>query len=167
MKKALLIIDVQQFFLNQYTQHIWGKIGRYLDIHPYDAVFFSVFQNTTDSVFVKQLRREKCMSGEDLVLDKALSRWIGTDNVFFKRTYSLFKHAWFLTTIRQEWWTAFDVCGIDTNACIIATAFDWFDLGYTVTVLPELCASHSGYLYHDASIQIIDKCINKGILDHS
>lgn len=160
MKKTLLIIDVQEFFINAFTEPVVAKIASYITSHDYDEIVFSVFQNIPTSNFVASLHRDKCMWEKDIELHQLLHERSTPENTFFKSTYSLFKQADFLQYIDKNQLAHFDICGIDTNACIIATAFDWFDLGYYVHVLPELCASHSGNLYHDASIQIIDKCIN-------
>lgn len=165
MKKALLIVDVQEFFMNTYTKHVWPKIAAHVKATPYDVILYSLFQNTPDSNFVKSLHRDKCMWGDDIRIHEALLQRVRDDNVFPANTYSVFKQPQFMAYVKEHGLTSFDVCGVDTNACIIATVFDGFDMGYTMEVLPDMCASHSGYLYHDASIQIIDKCINKGMLE--
>jgi nicotinamidase-related amidase len=160
MKKALLIVDVQQFFTNEYTYGTAKNIVSYMQHHSYDDILFTVFKNHKQSSFALQLDRHKCKMGEDLKLDDVFAPYIRENNVFTKGTYSVFKNKAFRDYIGSKEEISFDICGTDTNACVLASAFDGFDLGYRINVLGDLCASHSGNIFHDAAIQILDKAMH-------
>lgn len=162
MKKILLIIDVQQFFTNTYTYGTAKNIVQYIEQHKqaYDDILFTVFKNHRNSSFALQLDWHKCKVGEDLKLDDVFLPYLREDNLFTKSTYSIFKNKAFRDAIGTKEEVCFDICGTDTNACVLASAFDGFDLGYRINVLGDLCASHSGNIFHDAAIQILDKCIH-------
>ena len=47
------------------------------------------------------------------------------------------------------------VVGMDTDACVLATAFGLFDAGVPVVVRTELCASSGGASMHAAAVTIL------------
>ncbi|HCR80872.1 MAG TPA: hypothetical protein DIV47_00085 [Candidatus Pacebacteria bacterium] len=48
------------------------------------------------------------------------------------------------------------MCGIDTDACVLASAYEAFDLGYEVKVLKDLSRGHDGQEYVAAARKLID-----------
>jgi len=51
MPKALIVIDVQKYFLNNKTKLIVKKIKKYLKQKPkiYSSVYFTIFKNDSNS----------------------------------------------------------------------------------------------------------------------
>jgi len=54
-KKALIIIDVQNYFVNELTKSLPEKIVRYINKTDYDFVVFTKFINKKGSNFFKLL----------------------------------------------------------------------------------------------------------------
>lgn len=57
MKKALLILDLQNSFMNEYTKELPEKIEIYCINTYYDSIIVGKFVNEVDSVFVKKAFR--------------------------------------------------------------------------------------------------------------
>ena len=53
------------------------------------------------------------------------------------------------------------LCGIDTEACILKTAFDLFEKEYDVYVLKDYCASTLGVKRHNNAIAILKRNIGE------
>ena len=51
------------------------------------------------------------------------------------------------------------LCGIDTECCILKTAFDLFEKGYNVYVLKDYCACTHGKIRHNNAIEILKRNI--------
>jgi nicotinamidase-related amidase len=49
------------------------------------------------------------------------------------------------------------LCGVDIDACVLATAYDGFDLGYDIEVLKDYSLSSSGLELEEPTIKIIEK----------
>ena len=53
------------------------------------------------------------------------------------------------------------LCGIDTECCVLKTAFDLFELGYNVYVLKDYCCCTHGKIRHNNALNIIKRNIGK------
>lgn len=53
------------------------------------------------------------------------------------------------------------LCGIDTDACVLKTALDFFDYNLNIKVLKDLFMSHSGIDYHNYALILLEKLIGK------
>lgn len=160
-KTALVVIDVQNYFVNDKTKELPKKIANYIEQNNFDFILFTQFVNQKDSNFIKLLHWEKCFSGPDTNIDLKLKKFVTKDNLFKKTSYSIFKSPTFMKFLKNHNIKKLFLCGIDTDSCVLASAFDAFDLGYEVHVLKELSSSHSGQSFHDTAIKIINKSIQK------
>lgn len=160
-KTALVVIDVQNYFVNDKTQELPEKIANYIEGNNFDFVLFTQFVNRKDSNFIKLLHWKKCFSAPDIDIDHRLKKFITKENLFTKTSYSIFKSSTFLKFLKKHNIKSILICGIDTDSCVLASAFDAFDLGYNVKVLKDLSDSHSGKDFHEVSMKIISKSIQK------
>ena len=140
MKTALVVVDVQNYFANKHTTKIAKKISDFISEHrqDFDFILFTKFVNKDDSNYVKLLNWEKCFSSPDTDIPSEFSEFVDEDNVFIKTAYSAFKSKKFCSFLKMNNIKKLFLCGIDTDACIVATAFDAFDLGYEVKILKDL-----------------------------
>ena len=53
------------------------------------------------------------------------------------------------------------LCGIDTECCILKTAFDLFEQNYNVYVLKDYCACIYGINRHNNALEILERNIGK------
>lgn len=158
-KKALIIIDVQNYFVNELTRLIPKKIVDHIDKHSYDFIVFTKFINKKGSNFFKLLNWTKMLSGKETEIHNSLIKFSDKKNVFTKTSYSIFKARGLSEYLEKNKIITLYLCGIDTEACVLASAFEGFDLGFDVKIIKELCLSHSGESLHNSALRIIEKCI--------
>jgi len=156
MKQALLVVDVQNYFINKYTQPVPAKIKKLLEDNHFSVVIFSQFINSPQSQFVKQQNFTGCMRPpySDIVDD--LKLWLKKDNVFTKETYSVFSNSNFEKYLEKNKIEELTICGLDTDFCVLADCFNAFDKGYKVSVVADCCGSFtSGDEGHQNALKII------------
>lgn len=141
---ALLIIDVQDFFLKDAPHDFANSIARHIEGNNYDHIVFTTFQNTPQSPFKTSLKWSKCRSPQDAALPANLAAYASSDNTFVRNTYSAFKHPDLHSYLQAHNISRLVLCGIDTDACVLATAYEAFDLGYHVKFEFDLCFSSAG-----------------------
>ena len=161
MKNALVVIDVQNYFVNEKTKDIPEKIASFIEKQNFDYVLFTQFVNNKKSNHVKLLKWKKCFSSPEIDIHSSLTKFINSENTFKKSAYSIFKAKGFTTFLKKHNISRIFLCGIYIDSCVLASAFDAFDLGYQVKVIKNLCQSHSGKDFDEAAKKIIDKCIQK------
>jgi nicotinamidase-related amidase len=140
MATALLIIDVNKFFLNDAPEGFAEQVKTHIESSSYDTLAFTVFRNTPDSNFAKSLNWTKCTSKEEAALPQELKNF-ANNNVFERSTYSGFAGTKLQGYLAAKNIDELTLCGIDTDACVLATAFSAFDLGYKVNVNFDLTFS--------------------------
>ncbi len=160
--RALLIVDVQQAFINEFTLHLPGKIRDFIENHGqvYQAVLFTVFQNRLDSVFRTWHGYEGCMKAPDTSLAPELLPLAGEENTFPKTAFSAFRNNELIEAIKKLNIQDLDIIGLDTDACIIATAMDALHLNMKPHIIPELCASTAGIKAHRQGLEILSRHVD-------
>jgi nicotinamidase-related amidase len=91
---------------------------------------------------------------EDTIIEQLAS----VDDIS-KRSYSAFSDARVLEILRDQKVDTVALCGVDTDACVMATALSAFDLGLRPLVLSDLCASSGGDDYHRAALMLLERNI--------
>ena len=131
--------------------------------HPikYDYVLFTQFINKSGSNFEKLLGYKDCKNSPEIDFDSAIVKLTSSKNIFQKTSYSAFKAKGFKEFINRNGIEKLFICGLDTDSCVLATAYDAFDLGYDVKVLTDLSKSSSGSELDAAGKKIINLAIQK------
>ena len=162
-KSVLVVIDVQNYFVNAHTKNLPKKIGNYLhkNKHKFDYIIFTKFVNKQDSNFVRLLDWRKMFKSPQIDIHDSLRQSANNDNVFAKASYSAFKSKNFVNFLNRNKINELYICGADTESCVLATALDAFDLGYKVKVLKNLCGSHHGKIFHKMGVGTIQKNLEK------
>jgi nicotinamidase-related amidase len=137
------------------------KILDYAQKNSFDYILLTKFVNTETSNLVKVFNWNKMMNSPDIEIDKTLSPLIEEKNVFVKHTYSIFKSKGFVKFLEDNKVGKLLFCGLDVDACVLASAYEGFDLGYKVKVINSLTGSHCGKEYEEAGLKIINKNIQK------
>ncbi len=161
MNTALVIIDVQNYFVNDKTEALPTRIANFIGTSRFDYVLFTQFVNNENSNFIKLLDWRKCFLSPDIDIHPTLAKFTTQENTFRKTAYSIFKSDGFTGFLKKHDISKLLLCGIDTDSCVLASSYDAFDLGYEIKVIKNLCQSHSGEDYNNAAIKIIDKNIQK------
>lgn len=155
--KLLLVIDVQQAFINKYTNHIPKLIEEHINNNIYNTIVLGKFVNNLDSKFVKELSWLKCIDDKDakLVLENCEKF-----PIIERTAYSLYNNKLDLILKKNKIDTIY-LCGLDTDACILKTAVDLFENNYNVKILENLCASSAGIEHHNEGINLLKRFIGK------
>lgn len=159
MKSLLLIIDLQNAFINKHTKKLSNKIKQIIDSNQYDNIAFTRFINFENSIFAKKLNWTGCLKDEDKKI------MIDTKNnpIFNKSIYSAVSKQ-LIDYIKKNKITKIYLCGIDTECCVLKTAFDLFELGYDVYVLKDYCSCMHGVRRHNAALAILSRNIGKDFI---
>ena len=157
MKTALIVVDIQKYFIKGQTKHLPKKIKDYIIENKFDFIAFTKFINNKKSNFAKSLGWYRCRGSPDTDIPRQLLKFARPSNVFEKSTFSAFKNKKLVNTLRQRRIKRLYICGTDSDACVLASAFDAFDLGFEIIVLKDLCASCNGNRYHEYGKQIIER----------
>lgn len=158
-KKAnplLLIVDVQRAFINQQTLGILPVIRELMP--QYQNLAATKFHNWSQSNYVRLLDWRQCFQGDE---GRALALRLPEDTLVIKKnTYNGFTTALrdYLFRLRIH---EVHLCGMDTDACILATALSIFDAGLRPVVLANACASSGGRDLHEAALTILRRNIGE------
>jgi len=139
--KTLLVVDVQNAFIKPKIKDLPKAIRRHIDAGGYDHVLFTKFVNRKGSNFVTLLGWDKAFRAPDTDIVPELADLASRDTTFVKSTYSAFKSERLIRYLRAHRIRTLDVCGVEFDGCVLATAFEGFDLGYEIRVLNRIARS--------------------------
>jgi len=154
MKSLLLIIDLQKSFINDNTKILLEKIDNLLNNNKFDEVVFTRFINSTDSIWFKKLNYKECITEES----KSIQIDTRNKKIIDKTIYSALGNELKLY-IKEHGISKIYLCGIDTECCVLKTAFDLFESGYDVYVLKDFCACMKGIQRHENALEILKRNI--------
>ncbi|MCL5239176.1 MAG: cysteine hydrolase [Candidatus Marsarchaeota archaeon] len=157
MANALVIVDAQNYFINESNKGIPKRIAQVADKVHFDFIIFLKFVNKDASNFVKDLNWKKMFTSPDTDIVPELEKLTKRGVVFRKTSFSAFRSKGFVDFITKNRIHRLYVCGFDTDGCVIQTALEAFDLGYEVRVFEDLCASHHGEDFHKKAISIMKR----------
>ncbi len=156
-KCALIVVDVQQSFLNDRNSYIVGNILKLLDGHRYDLYVEATFHAETGSLWEVQ-QNWICPQGEKTETIKIVSDALRSLNPIkvTKETKSVFKGNKDIVGIfREQGIKEVHVVGVDSNDCVLATAYESFDLGFLTYVIEDCCESSSSVRLHQCALEIL------------
>lgn len=156
MKSLLLVIDLQNAFINDNTEKLPQKIKMLIENEQYDKIVFTRFLNADNSIFVQKLNYDRCINDEDrkIVIDTK------SNKVFDKTIYSAVNND-LIEFINESGIEQIYLCGIDTECCVLKTAFDLFELGYNIYILKDYCGCTHGKIRHNNALNILKRNIGK------
>jgi nicotinamidase-related amidase len=144
---ALMIVDVQKAF------PIPAKLVKRIRIYSrrFERRIFTQFVNPPGSLFRKKLKVGSCAPDS---ADTTLLIPPGkNDLVFVKSSYGLKQKD--LKRLQALGIKRITVCGLETDACVLAVMFSLFDAGIDCRIKKELCWSSTGL--HREALKIIAK----------
>ena len=154
--KLLVVIDVQNDFINKNTKKILEKIEELINSKQYENVVFTKFINNKDSRFYNDLQYKGCLTEKGIELAIKHNELI----VFEKTTYTALTEQLKIYINKNEINNIY-LCGFDTEACVLKTALDMFEKEYNVFILKDYCMSGAGQEMHNNAIEIIKRTIGK------
>jgi len=168
-KRALLVIDVQKYFINRYTQHIPEKIADFIkkNNNRFDYILFFKFLNSWQSNWVKISDWTKMFKSPEIDIVPELNQFVNKNNMFTKTAFSCFKAKGFADFVRNKKINDLYLCGLDTHACIYCTAMEAYELGFNIHVIADLCAASHGLNYHLNSLKALKRNLGDKIIINS
>lgn len=157
-KKAIIIVDVQECFIKAGNQYLPERIREHLHANEYDEIIFTRFINRVDSNFVSRKQWDECFDKKRTEIHHSLRDIANQSNVFLKTTYSSLKADGLLDFLRDKKISTLYICGLNLHACVLATLFDAFDLGFDYHLLIDLTDIHD-----NATSQLAEKIIQKNL----
>ena len=162
-KNALVIIDIQNCFINKETKNLSEKLVNFINKNKsnFNFVLFTKFINQKSSNFFKILKWKKCLNSPETDIVGELSKFVNENYLFKKSSYSIFKSREFVNFLDKNDIDKLFLCGVDIDGCILASVFDGFDLGYDIKIIEDLCYSSSGKELNKAALKIIRRNLQK------
>ena len=158
MSDALIVVDVQNGFINRYTEHIPARIVRLIELGHYDPILFTCFINSGGGPYHRFMDWHDCVEPPETNIVQELRPYATDQRTYRKDGYAGIPEdltAW-LTTNQVDRIT---IVGIDTDMCVLKVAMDIFDLNIEPIVLVDCCASTAGLQSHLAGLAVLARNI--------
>ena len=148
-QKALLVIDVQHGFMKNGTETLVPRISELVRKWPVEDLFYLKYRNYPSSFFTKNLDWAACTTGDDINIVPEV--FVQGAKVFDHYGYSPPPE---LLGILKDY-GAIHICGVDTDACVMAAVFSLWDAEIKPVVLEEYCGSSGGEHFHRAALGLM------------
>ena len=134
--KNIIVVDMQKGFITEKNSYLIEKINKYLKDNVFDNIIFTKCINDSKSTFNKILSWHNMTKQSE----QAFATDIPTNaQILTKNCYGLSTDH--INLLKKLGITEIEVCGIDTDACCLAIAFNLFDNNIKPIILSTLCAS--------------------------
>lgn len=161
--KILIVVDVQNGFIKT-QEHVdnANQITNLVKHSNFDKVVATKFINYTGSLY------EKCFNWYELKTSDATDLYAPlkpfVDETFTKSTYNCVNDKFIELLVQLNNGKLPEqvyLCGLDTDACVLATAVGLFDNKIIPIVLEDYCFSTGGRQYHEAGLKCLERTIGK------
>ena len=161
MKNFLLVIDIQNGFIDKNTVSAKTRIDTLIQTGVFDCVIASVYQNYPDSPISRLMGwYGMTMPREQQLVGEAAN----ADYFVYKSTYSAFSASLVEILKKENGGKIPDrvyIAGVDTECCVPLTAADLFENGIRPVVLTFYCGSSGGEEHNNAGIMSIKSIIGE------
>jgi nicotinamidase-related amidase len=156
--RALIVVDVQEGFVTPETEATVPRIVGHLQARGarYAAVIATRFVNLPGSLYVTERDWDEMTSGPDTRLVPDVGAC--ADIVLPKHGLAPDRDE-LLSTLRRADCGRVELCGFDTDQCVLATALLLWDAGIAPRVLAPLCSSSGGPDMHEAGLSTLRRAI--------
>ncbi|HEY2092972.1 MAG TPA: isochorismatase family cysteine hydrolase [Thermoanaerobaculia bacterium] len=155
---ALLVVDMQNGFVNHNSEHIVPNIRRLLELGAWSTVVFTRFLNQPDSPYVRWIGWSRFMASPEIDIIEQLEPF--AEQIVDKHGYSAFVPE-VGKILENALVKRIVVCGVATDGCVLKTAVDAFERNIEPVVVADACASHAGAAIHDAALLLIPRFIGR------
>lgn len=151
--KVILLIDIQESYMNNELKELPSNIETYLKQEHYDIVIATRFINKNDG-----LHHNNCYIKQMTVFNPK-AKLVDTiekiaDFVLMKSTYTSYTQDVQKLISKNEIKEVY-LAGVNTETNILSTAFDLFDKGIKPIVISNLCGSVNGERIHHQALEIL------------
>lgn len=161
MKNVLVVIDLQVGFINDKTLKVVNNIRDLLDSGKYDAAIATKFTNMPGSSFDSFLGWKGMLDEKEKELLPFVEEY--ADCVISKCSYSCVNTNFiqslvaFCGSLPEE----VTLVGVDTDACVLATAINLFEIGIKPIIIEDCVGSSGGDECHEAGMLLLKRSIGK------
>jgi nicotinamidase-related amidase len=151
---ALIVIDVQQGFVNRHSRGALPAIVRLVESWRAAGapVVFTRFHNELGSPYETITGWTRLRTAEEQALVKELAPFTDSAVTVIEKAQSSVFTPEGAQLIRDKGWSDLVLCGIDTDACVYDSAIAAYQSGYRPWIVTDACASTGGPQYHDAAL---------------
>lgn len=151
---ALLVIDVQQGFVNQHSRGVLPAIVRLVEGWRAAGapVVLTRFHNKPSSPYETITGWTRLRTPEEQALAAELAPFAADAAAIVDKDQASVFTPEGAQLIRDAGWTDLVLCGIDTDACVYDSARDAYHNGYRSWIVTDACASTGGSQFHDAAL---------------
>ena len=168
-KTALLVVDAQNGFVNEHSQHViptivglteqWSATGR--------PTVFTRYWNYEGSPYENLIGWRALYGPPDTdIVDELIPFTTQPDARLLDKTTYTALTAEGLALLTELGVTQLIICGIATDACVLKTALDAFEQGYVPWIVQDAVASnatrHSAQEIHDSALLHISRLVGAG-----
>ena len=158
--KSIIIIDMQKGFINKNNEHIVNDINKYLTVNEFKNIFYTKFLNNKQSPFIKILKWNGMLNKDEQEFAVNIKN---NPIIFEKSTYGLSHEN--LNVIKNLNIKEIELCGTDTDACVLTIAVQLFDNNIKPIILSNLCASSSNSKsIHNNALEIMARSFSKNCI---
>lgn len=161
MRSALIIIDMQEGFINSNTKELIEKISRFIDKNKkgFETIIETQYVNHMYSPCHVFNGWNECMEYSTSVdiVPQLVSK---ADFIYKKDTYSCW-HGQLRTRIKSLKVNKVYLCGVNIEHCILHSTLDIYNELQDCAVIRDLCGSTTGINSYNAAIQVLEECITK------
>lgn len=154
--KLLLIIDLQNAFINNKTKGLIKRIDSLRSSGEHDKIAFTRFVNGKQNPVYKMGWRG-CMDYEEIMLCLEPN---DDEAIFDKRTYSAFNRS-LIDYLQDNSINEIYLCGLDIDCCVLMTAINLFENGYNVYILKEYVGCMQGDNIKNNALDLLRRNIGK------
>lgn len=164
MKSFLLVIDIQQGFIDENTVAVKARIDELLKCKIFDCIIASVYHNYEGSPISRLMDWHEMTTPDE---QKIVGEAVNADHFIYKTEYSAFNNS-LMEILKNENGGELPesvfLVGVDTECCVLMTAADLFEEGIRPVVLTYYCGSSGGEISHNGGIISLQSIIGKNNL---
>ena len=153
--RIFAIIDVQNVFLNNENEFLVERIRKFIEEKRdfFHSIVLFKFVNFPGSIFVNNLNYSKAMLPQETEVAEPLKNF--SSNIFRRTTFSIFTPE-FVEYLKNLKDPEVFLSGLDSDACVMASAYHGFDLGYKIKIIGDLIYSKNSE-YNFFSLKILNR----------
>ena len=155
-RKALILVDIQPAFLKSHNRSVLAKIQNLLKQVTYDLYIECVFFAEKGSIWDVQTNWI-CPRGKRTATVKEIKSFLPKNTIRIeKMAKSAFKgNVPLQSVLNKKGIKEVHIVGLDTNDCVLATAYESFDLGFFTYVIEDCCASSGPAALHKHAVALL------------
>lgn len=160
--KIILLVDIQEGYMNEELRALPKDIEKHVKNYDYDLVIATRFINKNDSLHRSDIHiKDMTVFSSKAKLVEPIDKV--ADIVLMKSTYTSYTSDVAKLLEKNDVKQVY-IAGLNTETSILATTLDLFDRGIKPVVLSHLCNTTNGKRINEAALEILriavgDECI--------